>query len=595
MGTDTDQDQAGKEDEDSQTDNSAFEENEENYATTKQLNDLKESMYKNVENAVDNASEDDDDTTYDAGSGVSLSDTTFSTNPGNNGVWNTAGSDWYYNGGKVGVGTNNPSSKLSVEGTLTAKAAGDDDSILIGNGENNLNSQNESGDRNSVVIGGKNTVQNSGQIPHASVQIGRASQTESAGNNYFQTVIGFGAKVNVGQPKNVVVGSQAYSSTSDSVVVGYDAGVENGRGMAIGSGSSASGTRAQAVGYGASVDANNSAAWGAETDVNEDNVYAYGYDADSSNGGPTQHGFGTVSPQYRLSVNDPNAFDVASFTDKNANTCVVDPTNSNGFSCSSDKRLKTDIQEISEASALKNLLTLNPSTYRWKANPNGSTQYGFLAQNVESVFPEFVSSGPDGYKALSTNSLIPINIAATQQLADRVKRLEKEVPTVADDYWKDAEATGSANASENTADNFVDRVASAIGGVVENGVATFENLSADSITTKDMTAESGEFERVKAQEKICLDGECLSKEAFKQVVDEFGDTDTPEPEAEETGNASTSPTQTKASSSSATGDKDTPNKAATTTGKAGSSTTTPATTTPATTTNATTSTTTTAE
>lgn len=54
----------------------------------------------------------------------------------------------------------------------------------------------------------------------------------------------------------------------------------------------------------------------------------------------------------------------------------------------SDKRLKTDITPVSDA--LDKLMKMNGYTYTLKLD--GSSQYGVLAQEVETLFPYLVST-----------------------------------------------------------------------------------------------------------------------------------------------------------------------------------------------------------
>lgn len=107
----------------------------------------------------------------------------------------------------------------------------------------------------------------------------------------------------------------------------------------------------------------------------------------------------------------------------------------------SDFRLKKNIVTISTGS-LENIMNLNPVTFNWK-NPNRpDLDYGFIAQEIEKVFPEVVKE-VDGifmnrgipeeeqqqtYKTVQYEKLIPVLTKAIQELKqelDEVKRKMK--------------------------------------------------------------------------------------------------------------------------------------------------------------------------
>ena len=88
--------------------------------------------------------------------------------------------------------------------------------------------------------------------------------------------------------------------------------------------------------------------------------------------------------------------------------------------CTSDERLKKDIQPM--AKSLEILSKLRPVTYYWK-NPekdqSSKMLRGFIAQDVEKVMPEWVSTNDLGYKTVDTAGLTPM-------LVDSVKTLKAE-------------------------------------------------------------------------------------------------------------------------------------------------------------------------
>jgi hypothetical protein len=102
------------------------------------------------------------------------------------------------------------------------------------------------------------------------------------------------------------------------------------------------------------------------------------------------------------------------------------------FSNPSDERLKKNVKPID--GALGQLLKLRGVTFEWKdpdSYGGAGTQQGFIAQEVEKVFPHWVTTGPDGFKTLSTRGLEPMLLESVRQLKldndslrDRVKALE---------------------------------------------------------------------------------------------------------------------------------------------------------------------------
>jgi hypothetical protein len=103
----------------------------------------------------------------------------------------------------------------------------------------------------------------------------------------------------------------------------------------------------------------------------------------------------------------------------------------------SDMRLKSNIKPI--APALGNLLKLNPVSYTKKfslsKDEKGSIdEMGFIAQELQKIYPEIVMEGKDEFKTLAVNytSLIPVLVKSIQeqQVQINAKTAELDAKTV---------------------------------------------------------------------------------------------------------------------------------------------------------------------
>jgi hypothetical protein len=95
----------------------------------------------------------------------------------------------------------------------------------------------------------------------------------------------------------------------------------------------------------------------------------------------------------------------------------------------SDRHLKEQINVISE-SDIKRLYTLNPVTYYWKnRKTENHLQYGLIAQEVEKIFPEMVSTGSDSLQTKSVNyqALHALSLKALQILNEKVDQQAKDI------------------------------------------------------------------------------------------------------------------------------------------------------------------------
>lgn len=87
------------------------------------------------------------------------------------------------------------------------------------------------------------------------------------------------------------------------------------------------------------------------------------------------------------------------------------------------------LSDLSEKSILEKLGYLTPVLYNWNNEEDGSLKHiGFIAQEVEQVFPEIVSTDINNdQKSIAYTNLIPYTIQAIQEMDLKVKDLDQKI------------------------------------------------------------------------------------------------------------------------------------------------------------------------
>ncbi|MEW6181106.1 MAG: tail fiber domain-containing protein [Chloroflexota bacterium] len=97
----------------------------------------------------------------------------------------------------------------------------------------------------------------------------------------------------------------------------------------------------------------------------------------------------------------------------------------------SDSRLKVNISPIKDP--LQAILSLNGVTFFWNTSDypelglSNEPQIGFIAQELEQVYPELVHVHENGYKTIDYVSLIPVLTEAIKQQQLMIVELQKEI------------------------------------------------------------------------------------------------------------------------------------------------------------------------
>ena len=116
-------------------------------------------------------------------------------------------------------------------------------------------------------------------------------------------------------------------------------------------------------------------------------------------------GIGTTGPDYKLQVGE-----LADGTIARANV----------WDTFSDRRLKRNFQLIPDP--LEKLQSLNGYYYHWQADKKDQSQHvGLLAQEVEAVFPEVVSTDSKGIKSVDYSKLTALLIETNKALRTKVE------------------------------------------------------------------------------------------------------------------------------------------------------------------------------
>ncbi len=135
-----------------------------------------------------------------------------------------------------------------------------------------------------------------------------------------------------------------------------------------------------------------------------------GVNAIFAQGGTGLVGIGTTTPGVRFQVGNSGDGTIA---------------RANAWQTFSDERFKKDIMPI--ADALEKLESLHGYYYYWKEGDDTRRQAGLMAQEVERVLPEIVSTDGDGYKSVDYGKINALLLQALKEQRKNFDTLKAEV------------------------------------------------------------------------------------------------------------------------------------------------------------------------
>ena len=121
-------------------------------------------------------------------------------------------------------------------------------------------------------------------------------------------------------------------------------------------------------------------------------------------------GVGTTSPAYRLQVGSSGDGSSA---------------RANAWNTFSDRTLKKDLSIIDQP--LNKVNQISGYYYYWKEGEDKNRQVGIIAQEVEEILPEIVSTDPEGIKSVDYAKLTPLLIEAIKAQQKEIDELRKMV------------------------------------------------------------------------------------------------------------------------------------------------------------------------
>ena len=115
-------------------------------------------------------------------------------------------------------------------------------------------------------------------------------------------------------------------------------------------------------------------------------------------------------------------------TPGNANASVLIPKNLyvlGSIFNPSDSKLKSNIVDLAAADSAR-LRQLQPKQFTYHFEQHRHPHFGFLAQDMEQVFPTLVRDQETGFKAINVQELVPLLVHRINVLETRLEQLEQE-------------------------------------------------------------------------------------------------------------------------------------------------------------------------
>lgn len=106
----------------------------------------------------------------------------------------------------------------------------------------------------------------------------------------------------------------------------------------------------------------------------------------------------------------------------------------NGLFLSSDSRMKTNVESISDR--IESLCDISGVSYRLSAKKSAATdsrtRFGFIAQEVKEYYPELVRTDENGYMSVDYVGFIPLLLESIKDLQKQVSDQQQIIATLTD-------------------------------------------------------------------------------------------------------------------------------------------------------------------
>jgi hypothetical protein len=95
----------------------------------------------------------------------------------------------------------------------------------------------------------------------------------------------------------------------------------------------------------------------------------------------------------------------------------------------SDINLKENIKMLN-LDRTKELFNINPVEFSFKSDIKKTIHYGFIAQEIEKIYPELIGSNNLGYKTVNYLEIIPILLSKMKLMQTEIDELKNKLETI---------------------------------------------------------------------------------------------------------------------------------------------------------------------
>ncbi len=320
----------------------------------------------------------------------------------------------------------------------------------------------------SVSSGTYSTAFGSNSTASGTTSTSFGSSTMASGNNSFA----FGLGADASGLASTAFGQNSNATGAYATSWGNNTDATGGNSTAWGQGTEASGGNSTAFGHQTIASGHDSTAWGYGTMAEGDHSSAFGVNNTAPSFSETVLGIGATT--YTPSANGDTSWGTANATDRllvvgnsidtNNNNMVDAAERSDAFVilkngmtgigrtpttndlevngtaskstagswlANSDSRLKKNIQTLDSKDALAKLLALRGVTYEWNDTQTGTErpkgyQLGFIAQEIQQVFPDKVSTDNLGFLQTAYGDYDAVFVQAIKELVNQIEELKAE-------------------------------------------------------------------------------------------------------------------------------------------------------------------------